>query len=233
VAIASSDDGSPQGQPFVPDYEKTALWDWSGMVPLEDQAVVLADTTGRVVRLVLEQNPPRLRQTSRVVLEGKFSGTLLSTGRAILALMADGSVLSLAGRDLSTQTKWAFPGAGTRLLPLSEKQGMIFHPSGLIRLVDGSGQSEKEASLPSAMPLAEPLVHKDRIVWLSQSNQSELVVWPQADSVPRKYPLKTWVQGPLLIEGDDWVVVERPGVLRRVPPEILTQPPSTGKGGQP
>ena len=234
VAIASSDDGSPLGQPFVPDYEKTALWDWSGMVPLEDQAVVLADNTGRIVRLVLEQNPPRLRQTARVVLEGKFSGTLLSTGRAILALMADGAVLSLAGRDLSTQTKWTFPGGGTRLLSLNEKQGMIFHPSGLIRLVDGSGQSEKEATLPSAMPMAEPLVHKNQIVWLSQTSQSELVVWPMADPAPRKFPLKTWVLGPLIIDGDDWVVVERPGVLRRIPPEILSQPPSSSnKGGQP
>ena len=136
MAIASAEDGSPQGQPFVPDYEKTALWKWSSIVLLEDKSIVVSDTTGRLVRLAIEQDPPRLRQTARSQVDGKFTGTLVSTGRAVLALLADGTVFSLAGRDLSVQTKWTFSGAGTRLIRVSANKSMIFHPSGIVRVID-------------------------------------------------------------------------------------------------
>ena len=221
VAIASAEDGSPKGQPFVPDYEKSALWSWSAIVVLEDRSVVLADTTGRLVRLVVEQDPPRLRQTARVQVEGKFAGTLVSTGRAVLALLADGSVFSLAGRDLSVQTKWTFPGAGTRLTRVSDNKSMIFHPTGIVRVIDASGQSEIESKTASVMPLGKPLLKSNQLVWLTQANQTELVVWLLSEPNPVKYPLKTWVLGPLIPDQDGWIVVERPGVLRRIPKSVL------------
>ena len=223
VAIASAEDGSPQGQPFVPDYEKTALWKWSSIVLLEDKSIVVSDTTGRLVRLAIEQDPPRLRQTARSQVDGKFTGTLVSTGRAVLALLADGTVFSLAGRDLSVQTKWTFSGAGTRLIRVSANKSMIFHPSGIVRVIDASGQIELESKTSSVMPLGRPLLRDNQIVWLTQSNQTELVNWPLNEPNPLKFALKTWVLGPLIPDGDDWIVVERPGVFRRIPKSVMSQ----------
>lgn len=220
VALASLADGSPRGQPFVPDFEKTTPWVWTSLAALDENSVALADKTGRVVRLVLESDPPRLRQTARVSLESAFSGVLISTGRAALALMTDGSVISLAGRDLSTQAKWTFPGGGTRLFGLDGSSAMIFHPSGKIRVVDASGQSEREADLADAMPAGQPVRFRDDLIWLTHADASELVVWSAKAPAPVKSPLGQWVLGPIVPSDADWFVAERPGMLRRIPAEL-------------
>ncbi|MFM7593920.1 MAG: PQQ-binding-like beta-propeller repeat protein, partial [Isosphaeraceae bacterium] len=216
VAIASAKDGSPVGQPFVPDYEKTSPWKWQSLIGLEDKSIVLADDSGRLIRLVIEGMPAKLRQTSRVTLDGKFSGTLVSTGRAVLALMSGGSVVSLAGRDLSTQNTWTFPGAGTRLYPLGGAKALLCNPSGLIRLVDESGQTQVETRLANAMPTGRPLLEGKELAWLGQNKQSELILWKTDDPEPRRTPLGTWVQGPVFRGESGWLVVERPGVVRQV-----------------
>ena len=216
VAIASAKDGSPVGQPFVPDYEKTSPWKWQAMVGLEDKSIVLADDSGRLIRLVVEGLPAKLRQTSRVTLEGKFSGTLVSTGRAVLALMSGGSVISLAGRDLSTQSTWSFPGAGTRLYSLGGAKALLCHPSGLIRLVDESGQTQIETKKPEAMPSGRPIFESKELAWLSQNKESELITWKIDEPEPRRMALGTWVQGPVFRGEAGWLVVERPGMVRQV-----------------
>ena len=216
VAIASAKDGSPQGQPFVPDYEKTTPWKWQAMVGLQDKSIILADDSGRLIRLVSEGMPAKPRQTARVTLEGKFSGTLVSTGRAILALQSGGTVISLAGRDLTTQATWTFPGPGTRLYPLGGSKALVCHPSGLIRLVDESGQTQAETKLAGVMPTSSPVIGNGQVAWLTQNKQSELVVWKISEPEPSRIPLQTWVQGPVFQGESGWLVVERPGVLRQI-----------------
>ncbi len=216
VAIASARDGTPVGQPFVPDYEKTSPWKWQAMVGLEDKSIILADDSGRLIRLVVEGMPAKLRQTSRVTLEGKFSGTLVSTGRAVLALMSGGSVVSLAGRDLSTQSTWTFPGAGTRLYPLGSAKALLCHPSGLIRLVDESGQTQVETKMPGAMPAGRPIFEAKELAWLGQNKESELITWKIDEPEPRRMALGTWVQGPVFRGESGWLVIERPGLVRQV-----------------
>lgn len=221
ISVVSSIDGAPIGQPFIPDYEKSAPWHWVSLVGLEDQSVVVADKTGRLIRLLLEENPTRLRQTSRVQLDGKFAGTMISTGRAVLAGLSGGSVISLAGRDLSTQATWTFPGSGTRTFPLNNTHALICHPSGLLRLVDSSGQTQTETTLTNAMPFGTPILKNDTILWLTQNRQSELIFWNIQETQPKRFGLNTWVMGPLIPDGESWIVVERPGIVRRIPPQTL------------
>ena len=216
VAIASAKDGSPQGQPFVPDYEKTTPWKWQAMVGLEDKSIVLADNSGRLIRLVSEGMPAKLRQTARVTLDGKFSGTLVSTGRAILALQTGGSVVSLAGRDLTTQETWTFPGPGTRLYSLGASKSLVCHPSGLVRLVDESGKMQAETKLAGVMPTSSPVMESGEVAWLTQNKESELIVWKIGEPEPNRVPLQTWVQGPIFRGESGWMIVERPGVVRQL-----------------
>jgi hypothetical protein len=100
---------------------------------------------------------------------------------------------------------------------------MIFHPSGIVRVIDASGQIELESKTTSVMPLGRPLLRNNQIVWLTQSNQTELVHWPLNEPNPLKFALKTWVLGPLIPDGDEWIVVERPGVFRRIPKSLISQ----------
>jgi hypothetical protein len=199
----------------VPDYEKTTPWKWQAMVGLEDKSIVLADNSGRLIRLVSEGMPAKLRQTARVTLEGKFSGTLVSTGRAILALQTGGSLVSLAGRDLTTQETWTFPGPGTRLYPLGGSKALVCHPSGLIRLVDESGKMQAETKLAGVMPTSSPVMESGEVAWLTQNKESELIVWKIGEPEPKRVPLQTWVQGPIFRGESGWMIVERPGVVRQ------------------
>lgn len=226
ISLASAKDGSPLGQPFIPDYEKSAPWHWAAMVGLEDQSIVLADQTGRLIRLVMESDPLRLRQSARAQLEGNFTGQLVSTGRAVLAGLSDGSVVSLAGRDLSVQATWRFPGAGTRTYTLNQTNAMICHPSGLIRLVDESGQTRTETQMTGAMPFGRPIMSQDTVLWLTQKKHSELIQWKMSEQGASRFSLKTWVMGPLIPDGDDWLVVERPGMVRKIPREALSDNPA-------
>ncbi len=221
IALVKATDGSPVGQPFVPDFEKATPWDWTSLVSLDDGSVVLADKTGRLVRLAVEKDPPRLVQAARKTLEGAFSGTIVSTGRAILALKSDGTVLSLAARDLSTQTEWKFPGTGTRLFALDAASAVAFHPSGKIRVADASGQVGREADFSGAMPSGLPRKVGTDLVWLTQAEGTDLVAWPASAPAPQRSSLGAWAQGPVIPTGAGWFVVERPGMVRRIPDEIL------------
>lgn len=219
VALVSATDGSLQGQPFVPDLEKSSPWNWTSMTNLDESSIALADKSGRLLRLVIEKDPPRLRQGARVALEGTFSGTIVSTGQAILALKTDGTVLSLAARDLSTQSEWKFTGAGTRIFAVNGVGGLIFHPSGAIRQIDASGQIKREAQVEGVMPSGSPRRIGTDTVWLTQNEGTSLVIWPDMAESPGRFALGQWAQGPVLANGSNWFVVERPGIVRNVPPE--------------
>lgn len=231
ISLVSIADGSAIGQPFVPDFEKSSPWNWTSMVALEEGSVALADKTGRLVRLVVEKDPPRLRQGARVSLEGSFSGTIVSTGRSVLALKSDGTVLSLAARDLSTQTEWKFPGAGTRIYGVDGIGALIFHPSGSIRVVDSAGQIRRETQAPGLMPAAAPRRIGSETVWLSQNQGSALAVWNDSAESPIRTDLGQWVQGPILAASSGWYVVERPGMLRAIPAELRTASGAKPAGG--
>jgi|GEM_PF-6654084 len=238
IALVKATDGTVLGQPFVPDFEKSTPWAWTSLVALEDGSVVLADKTGRLVRLAVEKDPPRLVQAARKSVEGAFSGTIVSTGRAILALKSDGTVLSLAARDLSTQTEWKFTGAGTRLFALDSASAVAFHPSGKIRVADASGQIGRETDFSGAMPAGSPRKVGNDLVWLSRGQGTDMIVWPASAPAPNRTPLGLWVQGPVIPTGSGWFVAERPGALRRIPEAILsgtgaTPATSSGEGAKP
>ncbi|MFM7319350.1 MAG: hypothetical protein ACKO5E_20580, partial [bacterium] len=105
---------------------------------------------------------------------------------------------------------------GTRLYPLGGAKALLCHPSGLIRLVDESGQTQVETRLANAMPTGRPLLEGKELAWLGQNKQSELILWKTDDPEPRRTPLGTWVQGPVFRGESGWLVVERPGVVRQV-----------------
>ncbi len=234
ISLVSIADGGAIGQPFVPDFEKSSPWNWTAMVALDEGSVALADKSGRLVRLVVEKDPPRLRQGARVALEGAFSGTIVSTGRTLLALKSDGTVLSLAARDLSTQAEWKFPGAGTRIYGIDGFGAMVFHPSGVIRVIDPAGQVGRETQAQGLMPAVSPRRIGAETVWLTQNEGSALAVWSDTAETPKRTGLGQWVQGPILATQAGWFVVERPGMLRAIPAELRagtgTKPSGTEPG---
>ena len=74
---------------------------------LDDDAVVLADDTGRVRRLTRPTDPrPRLVVSAEVNLDKGLRAAPVATGGAVILATGDGQVRALAARDLSPLGAW-------------------------------------------------------------------------------------------------------------------------------
>ena len=86
----------------MPDYDRDKPTRWLAPALLEDDAVVLADDSGRVRRLTRPTDPrPRLVVTAEVNLGKGLRAAPAATGGAVVLATDDGQVRALAARDLS------------------------------------------------------------------------------------------------------------------------------------
>jgi outer membrane protein assembly factor BamB len=94
--------GESAADPFVPRFDKDRPSHWSKPVPVDGDAVIMADREGRVRRLTRAENPrPRLVVTGETTLGQPLDAEPASTGGAVVVATVDGKVRSLAARDLS------------------------------------------------------------------------------------------------------------------------------------
>jgi len=99
--------GESRAEPYVPNFERSQSPTWLAPVLLNDNAVALTDDSGRLRRLVLEQDPrPRLISSAEVSLGSEVLGDPASTGLAVIVATDDGNVRSLAANDLSPIGAW-------------------------------------------------------------------------------------------------------------------------------
>ncbi len=97
----------PRAEPFVPPFDRAKPTRWRAPASVADNAVVLADDTGLVRRLVRTNDPrPRLTVAAEIALGKPLVTDPCSTGSAVVLVTADEKIRALAARDLSPVGAW-------------------------------------------------------------------------------------------------------------------------------
>lgn len=112
--------GASAADPFVPPFDRSRPVRWRAPRPLDGDAMLLPDRDGTLRRLVREPEPrPRLVASAEVRLDHPPVADPASTGAAVLVACDDGTVRSLAARDLSPQGSWPLDGAAAVVGPVA------------------------------------------------------------------------------------------------------------------
>ncbi|MBX6313440.1 MAG: PQQ-binding-like beta-propeller repeat protein, partial [Isosphaeraceae bacterium] len=167
--------GRSLAEPFVPPFEVSRPAKWLAPALLKENAVVLADTTGRLRRVELQQEPvPRLvSPIDPADLGSPLAAPPASTGEAVLAVTEDGKVRILAARDLSPSG--AIPlEAPLRLGPYADAgHAFVADAAGHVLAFGPDGQKLWAIELRDGPPVGAPAVGGDTVWFLGHDGSLE------------------------------------------------------------
>ncbi|WP_165245678.1 outer membrane protein assembly factor BamB family protein [Paludisphaera soli] len=157
--------GRSDAEPLVPEFERDRTGRWLAPAALDGDSVLLADDAGRVRRLGFKAAPERrIVIEAEATLDQRILADPACTRTAVVLAMADGSVRSLAARDLSPVGSWKLdaPLLGAPM----EVDGRVvaFDAAGGVTLFDTDGR-RAWTSTPGAPALGAPLIRGD-VVWI-------------------------------------------------------------------
>ncbi len=99
--------GESRAEPYVPPFDLARRSRWNDPVALGADAIVLADTAGRVRRLIRASDPrPRLIVSAETSLGGELAADPVATTSAVIVVTAENRVRAFAARDLSAIGAW-------------------------------------------------------------------------------------------------------------------------------
>jgi len=162
--------GRPEAEPFVPRFERDRSGRWLVPAPLDNGSVILADDSGRVRRLGLEGKPSR-----RIVIEAEatldvaIESDPACTRNAVILATADGSIRSLAARDLSPVGAWKLDAPLLGPPVAVGDQVVALDRSGGVTLFGPDGRREWTASLGA--PAVGPPLIRDAFLWVLDRNR--------------------------------------------------------------
>jgi len=231
--------GESRAEPFVPPFDRTKPTRWRPPVLLADGAVVLADESGRVRRLVRVADPrPRISVAVEVALGKTVATSPASTGGAVVLVTDDGRVRALAGRDLSPVGAW--PLEAPLAAPPAAVAGRCFlaDTAGNVLALGADGQRLWSTRLVTkAGPVVvagAPAVRGQGVWFLSRDGQ--LVGRSLADGSPlADAPLDVPPAGGPVAAGDDLAVPVGLGTVRLLTIEAKgsTEEAKAHDGGRP
>jgi hypothetical protein len=162
--------GAPRAEPYVPVFDRTKPLVWRNPVRLVDDAVIVADATGRLRRLT-KRTEPRVRLVpvgDEVNLGSPLVADPAATEQAVILVTADRKVRALAGRDLSPLGAWNLEA------PLATRPesvgGHVFvsDAAGTVMAFGPDGQKLWDAGLHESPPLGPPAITGDVVWFLSR-----------------------------------------------------------------
>ncbi|MEW4567084.1 PQQ-binding-like beta-propeller repeat protein [Tautonia sp. JC769] len=126
--------GGPKADPLLPTFTGDGPIAWLDPVPIDSDAIALADRSGVVRRVIKDDGErPRLMIENEVALGQPLVAPPGSTGDTIFLATADGWIRALASRDLSPSGAWELD-APVALGPFTDLD------SGTVLVADASGK---------------------------------------------------------------------------------------------
>jgi len=219
--------GESRAEPFVPPFDRAKPTRWRGAVKLGDDAVALADDSGRVRRLTRVEDPrPRLVVSAEATLGKPLAADPAATPSALVLVTADGRARALSARDLSPAGAWPLdaplalpPAAVGGLTFLADTAGRVLALGPAApRLWSADLNAAGHAGGSAALVAGAPAVRGD-LVWFLAADGA-LHARSLADGRPAAdLPLDVLPAGGPLAAGDDLYIPVGPGSLRRLTAE--------------
>ncbi len=159
----------PLSEPFVPRFDRDRQGQLLEPVPLEGDSVAIADTVGRVRRLMRKSTPSeRLSLEAEATLDKGIIARPAATGSAVVVVTADGQVHSLVARDLSPTGAWPLD-APLAQPPVSHADGaLVVDQAGGIMAFDRDGRRAWYSKLNK--PVVGPPTQHDGVVYAATAD---------------------------------------------------------------
>ena len=235
VSLIDPKTGASRAEPFVPPFDRDRPVRWLRPARLGPDAVLLADASGRVRRLIRSEMPgPRLVVEAGIDLDAPLASGPAAIGSAVLLATTDGQVRALSGRDLAPLGAWdleaplAFgPAAVGGLGLVVDRAGAIlaFDPDGQ-RLWSAEGDGVPPAGLPAVADGVVSTLDRDGILVRRSSADGTFL---------ERIDLRLLPAGGPIADTAGLLIPEAPGTIRPLLDTSGTRPISSpggnGEGG--
>ena len=227
VYLVDAKTGMAKAEPYVPPFERAKPTKWKNPVKLGEDAVILADESGRVRRLAKVTEPRlKLAVVGEVVdLKSLIVADPATTAEAVIVATVDGKVRALAARDLSAIGAWTLD-APRALGPVGlGGNAVVIDAAGNVLAFGPDGQKLWTAGLKSAPPLGPPLLKDDALWFLSRDGALERRSMTDGSFLDR-VDLGVMPTSGMNTDGPDMLVPAAPGTYRtlQVKGEKVAQP---------
>lgn len=227
VYLVDAKTGMAKAEPYVPPFERAKPTKWKNPVKLGEDAVILADESGRVRRLAKVTEPRlKLAVVGEVVdLKSRIVADPATTAEAVIVATVDGKVRALAARDLSPLGAWTLD-APRSLGPVGlGGNAVVIDAAGNVLAFGPDGQKLWTVGLKSAPPLGPPLLKDDALWFLSRDGALERRSILDGSFLDR-VDLGVMPTSGMNTDGPDMLVPAAPGTYRtlQVKGEKVAQP---------
>ncbi|MDB5351107.1 MAG: hypothetical protein JWN86_2354 [Planctomycetota bacterium] len=207
--------GEAKAEPYVPPFERAKPTRWKNPVKLGEDAVILADESGRIRRLAKVTEPRlKLAVVGEVIdLKSPILADPATTEQAVIVVTSDGKVLARAGRDLSALGAWTLD-APRALGPVSiAGHALVIDSAGGVLAFGPDGQKLWSVNLGDAPPLGPPVFKDDALWFLSRFGALQRRSLTDGSRVDR-VDLGVLPSAGLNTDGPDVLVPTAPGTYR-------------------
>ena len=227
VYLVDAKTGMAKAEPYVPPFERAKPTKWKNPVKLGEDAVILADESGRVRRLAKVTEPRlKLAVVGEVVdLKSPIVADPATTAEAVIVATEDGKVRALAARDLSALGAWTLD-APRALGPIGlGGNAVVIDAAGNVLAFGPDGQKLWTVTLKSAPPLGPPLLKDDALWFLSRDGALERRSIRDGSFLDR-VDLGVMPTSGMNTDGPDLLVPAAPGTYRtlQIKGEKVAQP---------
>lgn len=161
--------GESRAEPFVPAFDRSRKVDWRTPVMLDENQVVLAETSGKIRRIVQVVDPrPRLIVAGEVDLGKPLAADPATVKGAIIVVTTDQRVRALSARDLAAIGAWPLEASLAQPPTTSNGRCFLADGKGGLLVIGDDGVRLWSTNLQGtggAVLLAGPPAIRDQSVW--------------------------------------------------------------------
>jgi outer membrane protein assembly factor BamB len=161
--------GGSKAEPYVPPFDKAKPTRWLAPVKLEDDAVVIADTSGRIRRLIKQTDPRvHLAVSGEAEIRGGLATDPAASGIAVVLATEDGQIRSLAGNDLGALGQWPLESPRSLGPVSSSGHAFVADSAGRVLAFGGEGRRLWTVDMKESPPLGAPVVRDGSALFLGR-----------------------------------------------------------------
>ena len=217
--------GASVADPFVPPFDRSKPVRWLTPRLLDGDAMLLADRDGTLRRVVREGSTRvRLVAATEIKLDPPPVGEVASTGAAALVATANGTIRSLAARDLSAQGSWPLNSA-LAIGPITVGgMGFVVDGVGTVIAFAPDGRKLWDGRIEGTAVVGPPTL-RDGSAWFLGTDGATHPLRLADGSAGPPTPLDVLPAGGALAVGEDLVVPTGVGTLQTFVPAPAPIPP--------
>jgi outer membrane protein assembly factor BamB len=161
--------GGSKAEPYVPPFDRAKPTQWLAPVKLEDEAVVLADTSGRIRRLVKQTDPRvHLALSGEADIGAGLASDPAASGQAVVLATEDGRIRSLAGHDLGPLGAWPLESPRAMGPVSTSGHAFVADSGGRVIAFGAEGRRLWSIDMKDSPPIGPPAVRDSAALFLGK-----------------------------------------------------------------